>query len=50
MGSVNDKIKKVTFSTVEIIRIENYKKYNKINTIKKNEENISINESNCTIF
>ena len=47
-----DKIKKVTFSTVEIIRVENYKKYNKLNYIKK-VENENINESYykiCSIF
>ena len=50
VGSINDKIKRVTFSTVEIIRVEKYKKYNKLNTMKKNEENISINKSNCILF
>ena len=49
--SINDKIKKVTFSTVEIIRVANYKKYNKLNNIKKGELNNSwINEINCSIF
>ena len=49
-GSANDKIKKVTFSTVEIIRVKNYKKYNKLNTSKKNE-NISFNLDNkCKIY
>ena len=37
--SLNDKIKikRVTFSTIEIIRVEKYKKYNKLNYIKKND-------------
>ena len=49
-GSANDKIKKVTFSTVEIIRVKNYKKYNKLNTSKKNE-NISFNlDDKCKIY
>ena len=48
---MNDKIKKVTFSTVEIIRIENYKKYNKINVIKKNENyNNTQSNNNCISF
>ena len=50
MGSINDKIKKVTFSTVEIIRIENFKRYNKMNTLKKNENNILSTFSNCKLF
>ena len=50
MGSINDKIKKVTFSTVEIIRIENFKRYNKMNTLKKNENNITSTDSNCILF
>ena len=49
-GSINDKIKKVTFSTVEIIRVENYKKYNKLNTIKKNEINNVSMENNCILI
>ena len=49
-GSANDKIKKVTFSTVEIIRVQNYKKYNKLNTSKKNES-ISFNfDDRCKIY
>ena len=51
-ASIHDKIKKVTFSTVEIIRVEKYKKYNKLNCIKKVEnenDNESYNEI-CTIF
>ena len=49
--SVNDKLKKVTFSTVEIIRIANYKKYNKLNSIKKigSEENKTYDKM-CSIF
>ena len=48
---MNDKLKKVTFSTVEIIRVANYKKYNKLNTIKKNVNNNSwIGDQNCFIF
>ena len=50
MGSINDKIKKVTFSTVEIIRIKNFKRYNKMNTLKKNENNIISTFSNCILF
>ena len=50
-SSMNDKLKKVTFSTVEIIRVANYKKYNKLNTIKKNVNNNSwIGDQNCFIF
>ena len=50
-SSINDKFKKVTFSTVEIIRVANYKKYNKLNTIKKNVNNYSwLTEQNCFIF
>lgn len=49
--TINDKLKKVTFSTVEIIRVTNYKKYNKLNSIKKNESNNSIFEDkSCFIF
>ena len=44
------KIKKVTFSTVEIIRVKNYKKYNKLNTCKKNE-NYDFNlDDRCAIY
>ena len=50
MGSINDKIKKVTFSTVEIIRVENYKRYNKMNTYKKIENNDSFSDNKCLIF
>ena len=48
-GSINDKIKKVTFTTVEIIRVDNYKKYNKLNTSKKNENYNSFIDDNCAI-
>ena len=49
-SSMNDKIKKVTFSTVEIIRVKNYKRYNKLNTAKKNENYNDSFDINCTIF
>ena len=50
-SSTNDKLKKVTFSTVEIIRVKNYKKYNRLNSIKKNENNNGLlTEDNCSIF
>ena len=49
-GSINDKIKKVTFSTVEIIRIENYKRYNKLNTIKKSEIGNDYLDDNCILI
>ena len=58
-SSYNDKsVKKVTFSTVEIIRVEKYKKYNAMNnisktTIQKNMEevkNSNNEESTCFIF
>ena len=48
-SSMNDKIKKVTFSTVEIIRVKNYKRYNKLNTAKKNEE-VENEFNNCILF
>ena len=58
--SYNDKtVKKVTFSTVEIIRVEKYKKYNAMNNyskacIQKNMEDVKNNnindESTCFIF
>ena len=59
--SFNDKsIKKVTFSTVEIHRVEKYKKYNAVNNysktfIQKNIDEVQNNtsnndESNCFIF
>ena len=49
-GSVNEKIKKVTFSTVEIIRVKNYKKYNKLNTSKKNEHTSFNLDDKCAIY
>ena len=59
-SSYNDKtVKKVTFSTVEIIRVEKYKKYNAMNNfsktcIQKNMEDVKNknynDESSCFIF
>ena len=59
-SSYNDKaVKKVTFSTVEIIRVEKYKKYNAMNNyskacIQKNIEEMrggnNKDESTCVIF
>ena len=51
-SSSEDKLKKVTFSTVQIIRVANYKKYNKVNTIKRNENNNSnqSDEEKCIVF
>ena len=59
-SSYNDKtVKKVTFSTVEIIRVEKYKKYNAMNNfskscIQKNMEDVKNSsnneESTCLIF
>ena len=48
-SSNNDKIKNVTFSTVEIIRVESYKQYYKINTIKKKDIKF-LEGKNCFIF
>ena len=56
-----ERIKKVTFSTVEIIRVEKYKKYNALNNfskkdIEKNMEEVKYNiynkddELSCLIF
>ena len=56
-----ERIKKVTFSTVEIIRVEKYKKYNAINNfsktnIEKNMEEVKYsiynkdNKSSCLVF
>ena len=49
-----DKIKKVTFSTVEIIRIKNYKQSNKSNSYKiedfKKDRNNLNNKDYCQIF
>ena len=44
------KIKRVTFSTVEIIRVEKYKKYNKLNTIRKTENIKKDLEEYCIMF
>ncbi len=49
-SSLNDKLKKVTFSTVEIIRVANYKRYNKLNSMRKVENNKSLLSDNCSIF
>ena len=50
-SSINYKIKKVTFSTVEIIRVTNYKNYNKLNSTKRVDLNNSwFNNKNCLIF
>ena len=59
-SSINDKaVKKVTFSTVEIIRVAKYKKYNALNNfskinIQKNMEDVKNNknddEVSCHIF
>ena len=38
INSNNEKIKKVTFSTVEIIRIKNYKQFNKSNSYLTDEK------------
>ena len=38
INSNNEKIKKVTFSTVEIIRIKNYKQFNKLNSYLTDEK------------
>ena len=50
--SLNDKIKikRVTFSTIEIIRVEKYKKYNKLNYIKKNDSYKDSLNPNCILF
>jgi hypothetical protein len=56
-----ERIKKVTFSTVEIIRVEKYKKYNAINNfsktnIEKNMEEVKYsiynkdNKPSCLVF
>ena len=51
-SSINYKLKKVTFSTVEIIRVTNYKSYNKLNSFKKADfNNFSwFYHKNCFIF
>ena len=50
VGSNEEKIKKVTFSIVEIIRVENYKKYNKLNIFKKNDNNNTTSDNECRLF
>ena len=52
--SNTEKIKKVTFSTVEIIRIQNHKNFNRLNSykadeIKRNKMNWK-NDDICTVF
>ena len=58
-SDIDKSVKKVTFSTVEIIRVEKYKRYNAINSysktaIQKNMEEIknsaNNDESMCFIF
>ena len=44
INSNNDKIKKVTFSTVEIIRIKNYKQFNKLNSYLADEKKNKISK------
>jgi len=50
----SEKIKKVTFSTVEIIRIQNYKQFNKLNSYRSDEIKYEKNNwnlsDNCSIF
>lgn len=46
----DDKIKRVTFSSVEIIRVKNFKRYNKLNTAKKNEEEVDDEYNTCILF
>ena len=54
INSNNDKIKKVTFSTVEIIRIKNYKQFNKLNSYlteeKRNKSSKMKNNEMCCII
>ena len=49
-----EKIKRVTFSTVEIIRIQNFKQFNRLNSYKNDEIKIEKNNwsftDNCGIF
>ena len=50
-----DKIKRVTFSTVEIIRIKNFKRFNKLNSytndeIKSEKNNNNYLMDNCNVF
>ena len=49
-SSINDKIKKVTFSTIEIIRVKNFKRLNKLNSAPKNEEIHESDNTNCIIY
>ena len=49
-----EKIKKVTFSTVEIIRIQNHKQFNRLNSYKNDEikfekKNWKLSD-NCSVF
>ena len=44
------KKKKVKFSKIEIIRVESYKKYNKNNEFKYNNNNKQFNNEKCVIF
>ena len=46
----DDKIKKVTFSTIEIIRVKNFKRFNKLNSSPKNEEINESDNTNCIIY
>ena len=46
----DDKIKKVTFSTVEVIRVKNFKRLNKLNSAPKNEEINESDNTNCIIY
>ena len=50
----SEKIKRVTFSTVEIIRIQNFKQFNRLNSYKNDEIKIEKNNwsltDNCGIF
>ena len=50
INTVHCKFKKVTFSTVEIIRVQNYKLYNKINSVKKEEDNLAVDNQICNIY
>ena len=49
-----EKIKRVTFSTIEIIRIQNFKQFNRLNSYKYDEIKIEKNSwsltDNCGIF
>ncbi len=50
-----EKIKRVTFSTVEIIRIKNFKRFNKLNSytndeIKYEKNNNNYLMENCNVF